>query len=118
MSEEVGICGKIRNVRQASMALSGRGDGSLAIKMSCPAHSRPDAFILFGLVPTSIETQNDDVGDRIDALRAFQSDIERFAFLLDLRDSNPSLFDAVCRRDNTMMLMFVKFVEFNLLTTD
>jgi malate dehydrogenase (oxaloacetate-decarboxylating) len=54
-----------------------------------------DAFSLHGLLPPTIGTLEEQVSRRLQALRAFESDIERYAFLRDLQDTNETLFFAL-----------------------
>src|ERR1700761_1034327 len=54
-----------------------------------------DAFDLNGLLPPSVGTLNGQVGRRMRALREFATDLERYAFLRELQDTNETLFYAL-----------------------
>ncbi|WP_158807864.1 NAD-dependent malic enzyme [Beijerinckia sp. L45] len=54
-----------------------------------------DVFDLHGLLPPTIGTLNEQVARRLQALRGFETDIERYAFLRDLQDTNATLFFAL-----------------------
>jgi malate dehydrogenase (oxaloacetate-decarboxylating) len=51
-----------------------------------------DLFHLHGLLPPSIGTIEEQAIRRINVLRAFETDFERYAFLRDLQDTNETLF--------------------------
>jgi malate dehydrogenase (oxaloacetate-decarboxylating) len=52
-------------------------------------------FDLHGLLPPSIATLDEQVSRRLQALRGFETDIERYAFLRGLQDTNETLFYAL-----------------------
>ncbi|WP_144161145.1 NAD-dependent malic enzyme [Paraburkholderia sp. BCC1885] len=54
--------------------------------------SERDAFDLHGLLPPTIGTLEEQVSRRLQALRSFATDLERYAFLRDLQDTNETLF--------------------------
>src|SRR6201985_2289775 len=54
-----------------------------------------EAFDLHGLLPPSILTLDEQVSRRLQALRGFETDIERYAFLRELQDTNETLFYAL-----------------------
>jgi malate dehydrogenase (oxaloacetate-decarboxylating) len=54
-----------------------------------------DAFDLHGLLPPNIGTLDEQVSRRLQALRELPTDIERYAFLRDLQDTNETLFYAL-----------------------
>src|ERR1700722_17957019 len=54
-----------------------------------------DAFDLHGLLPPSVSTLDEQVSRRLQALRGFETDLERYAFLRDLQDTNETLFFAL-----------------------
>ena len=54
-----------------------------------------DAFDLHGLLPPTIGTLEEQVSRRLQALRSFANDLERYAFLRDLQDTNETLFFAL-----------------------
>ena len=53
------------------------------------------AFRLHGLLPPHVGTLEEQVERRLKALRAFETDFERYAFLRELQDSDETLFYAV-----------------------
>lgn len=54
-----------------------------------------DLFSLHGLLPPHVGTLAQQVDRRLSVLRAFRQDINRYAFLRDLQDSNETLFFAL-----------------------
>ena len=54
-----------------------------------------DAFDLHGLLPPNVLTLHEQVARRLQALRGFETDLERYAFLRELQDSNETLFYAL-----------------------
>ena len=52
-------------------------------------------FELHGLLPPTVATLDQQVGRRLAALRGFVTDLERYAFLRDLQDTNETLFHAL-----------------------
>ena len=54
-----------------------------------------DAFGLHGLLPPHIGTLEEQVSRRLQVLRRFASDLERYAFLRELHDNNETLFFAL-----------------------
>jgi malate dehydrogenase (oxaloacetate-decarboxylating) len=54
-----------------------------------------DAFDLHGLLPPRIGTLEEQASRRLQVLRSFETDLERYAFLRDLQDTNETLFYAV-----------------------
>src|SRR5580698_8613262 len=54
-----------------------------------------DTFRLHGLLPPHIGTLEEQVARRLKALRAFETDFERYAFLRELQDTNETLFYAL-----------------------
>src|SRR5258707_8751624 len=54
-----------------------------------------NAFELHGLLPPNIGTLDEQVWRRMQVLRSFETDIERYAFLRELQDTNETLFYAV-----------------------
>ena len=51
-----------------------------------------DLFDLHGLLPPNIGTLEEQVSRRLQVLRSFATDLERYAFLRELQDSNETLF--------------------------
>jgi malate dehydrogenase (oxaloacetate-decarboxylating) len=66
-----------------------------------------DAFGLNGLLPPSIGTLNGQVRRRMQALQEFGSDLERYAFLRELQDTNETLFYALLDADLSAMMPLV-----------
>ncbi|MCA6121770.1 NAD-dependent malic enzyme [Bradyrhizobium sp. WSM 1704] len=54
-----------------------------------------EAFDLHGLLPPNVATLDEQVSRRLQALRGFESDLERYAFLRELQDTNETLFYAL-----------------------
>ena len=54
-----------------------------------------DAFDLHGLLPPNIATLAEQVSRRLQVLRGFETDLERYAFLRELQDANETLFYAL-----------------------
>jgi malate dehydrogenase (oxaloacetate-decarboxylating) len=57
--------------------------------------SERDTFGLHGLLPPTIGTLEEQVSRRLQALRGFATELERYAFLRDLQDTNETLFFAL-----------------------
>ncbi|MGI8526286.1 MAG: NAD-dependent malic enzyme [Pseudolabrys sp.] len=66
-----------------------------------------DAFGLHGLLPPLVASIDDQVMRRLEALRGFSSDLERYAFLRDLQDTNETLFYALLSRNIEELLPIV-----------
>ena len=56
-----------------------------------------NAFGLHGLLPPTIVSIDEQIGRRLQAFREFSTDLERYAFLRDLQDTNETLFYAHAR---------------------
>jgi malate dehydrogenase (oxaloacetate-decarboxylating) len=54
-----------------------------------------DTFGLHGLLPPTIGMLDEQVSRRLQALRSLSTDLERYAFLRDLQDTNETLFFAL-----------------------
>jgi malate dehydrogenase (oxaloacetate-decarboxylating) len=54
-----------------------------------------DAFDLHGLLPPNVATLDEQVSRRLLALRGYETDIERYAVLRELQDTNETLFYAL-----------------------
>ncbi len=57
--------------------------------------SERDAFRLHGLLPPHVGTLASQAARRLKALRAYQTNFERYAFLRELQDTNETLFYAL-----------------------
>jgi len=66
-----------------------------------------DVFGLHGLLPPHIGSLDEQVARRLTALRAFESDFERYAFLRELQDTNATLFYALLVRNIEELLPLV-----------
>ncbi|MEW6453491.1 MAG: NAD-dependent malic enzyme [Pseudomonadota bacterium] len=64
-------------------------------------------FELHGLLPPTIATLDQQVSRRLEALRGFGTDLERYAFLRDLQDTNETLFHALLARNIEELLPIV-----------
>jgi malate dehydrogenase (oxaloacetate-decarboxylating) len=54
-----------------------------------------ETFDLHGLLPPNVATLDEQVSRRLQALRGFETDLERYAFLRELQDTNETLFYAL-----------------------
>ena len=68
---------------------------SLLNKGTAFSESERDTFELHGLLPPSVASIEEQVGRRLQALREFANDLERYAFLRELQDSNETLYYAL-----------------------
>lgn len=59
------------------------------------SESERDAFDLHGLLPPSVVSIEEQVARRLQALRKFSTDLERYAFLRELQDTNETLHYAL-----------------------
>ncbi len=66
-----------------------------------------DAFDLNGLLPPAIGDMEGQVDRRMRVLRAFATDLERYAFLRELQDTNETLFYALLEADLEGMMPLV-----------
>jgi malate dehydrogenase (oxaloacetate-decarboxylating) len=57
--------------------------------------SERDEFDLHGLLPPNVATLDEQVSRRLQALRAYETDLERYAVLRELQDTNETLFYAL-----------------------
>jgi len=71
-----------------------------------PASAKLDAFVLLGLVPPFADTWEEQVACRRGILHNFQTDMERYVFLLDLKATNYPLFDAILEQDDDLVIIF------------
>ena len=63
-----------------------------------------DEFELHGLLPPRVATLDEQVSRRLQVLRGFATDIERYAFLRELQDTNETVFYALITRNLEEML--------------
>lgn len=66
-----------------------------------------DAFGLHGLLPPRVTTIGEQIGRRLQAFRDFATDLERYAFLRDLQDTNETLFFAMLEQNLEELLPIV-----------
>jgi len=66
-----------------------------------------DIFHLHGLLPPHVGSLEEQVARRLKALRAFETDFERYSYLRDLQDTNETLFYALLVRNLEEMLPLV-----------
>jgi malate dehydrogenase (oxaloacetate-decarboxylating) len=66
-----------------------------------------EIFHLHGLLPPHVGTLDEQVTRRLRALRAFESEFDRYAFLRDLQDMNETLFYALLVRNLEELLPLV-----------
>jgi hypothetical protein len=80
----------------ATMALSGYELlAPLFNKGTAFSETEREAFDLHGLLPPNVTTLDEQVSRRLQALRGFETDLERYAFLRELQDTNETLFYAL-----------------------
>jgi malate dehydrogenase (oxaloacetate-decarboxylating) len=58
-----------------------------------------DEFELHGLLPSRVASLDEQVSRRLQALRGFSNDLERYAFLRELQDTNETVFYALLTRN-------------------
>jgi malate dehydrogenase (oxaloacetate-decarboxylating) len=61
--------------------------------------SERDSFELHGLLPSRVASLDEQVSRRLQALRGFSTDLERYAFLRELQDTNETVFYALLTRN-------------------
>ncbi len=66
-----------------------------------------DTFGLHGLLPPTVATIDEQVSRRLLAFREFSTDLERYAFLRDLQDTNETLFYALLAQNIEELLPVV-----------
>ena len=66
-----------------------------------------DAFGLHGLLPPHVGALDEQVARRLQALQAFETDLERYDFLRDMQDNNETAFYALLTREIEQMLPLV-----------
>jgi len=71
-----------------------------------------DAFDLHGLLPPHIGALDEQIARRLRLLRGFATDLERYAFLRELQDTNETLFYAliVANLEETLPLVYTPTV--------
>ncbi|HEY2541375.1 MAG TPA: oxaloacetate-decarboxylating malate dehydrogenase, partial [Stellaceae bacterium] len=96
-------CGVLRTKRTGWELLS----DPLLNKGTAFTEAERDAFGLHGLLPLHIGTLDEQVSRRITVLRRFANDIERYAFLRELHDTNETLFFALLEQHIEELLPLV-----------
>src|SRR6478735_2376151 len=66
-----------------------------------------DVFELHGLLPPRVATLDEQVSRRLQVLRSFATDIERYAFLRELQDTNETVFFALLTQNIEELLPIV-----------
>src|SRR5215510_9941055 len=66
-----------------------------------------DEFGLHGLLPPRVASLDEQVSRRLQALRGFATDLERYAFMRDLQDTNETVFYALLTRNIEELLPIV-----------
>jgi len=66
-----------------------------------------EAFGLHGLLPPMVAGIDEQLKRRLEALRGFSTDLERYAFLRDLQDTNETLFYALLAQNIEELLPIV-----------
>src|SRR5450631_76373 len=69
--------------------------------------SERDIFRLHGLLPPHVGTLDQQVQRRLNALRGYTTDFDRYAFLRDLQDVNETLFYALLVQHSEELLPLV-----------
>ena len=65
------------------------------------------AFALHGLLPPHVSTLDEQVDRALQAVRTFETTLERYLFLTDLQDSNETLFYALLTRNLAELLPLI-----------
>ncbi|HWY14743.1 MAG TPA: NAD-dependent malic enzyme [Rhizomicrobium sp.] len=66
-----------------------------------------DMFGLHGLLPPHVGSLDEQISRRLNAIRSFETDLERYAFLRELQDTNETLFYALLVRHIEELLPIV-----------
>ena len=66
-----------------------------------------DEFELHGLLPPRVATLDEQVSRRLQVLRGFATDLERYSFLRELQDTNETVFFALLTRNIEELLPIV-----------
>ena len=64
-------------------------------------------FLLHGLLPPTVVSIEEQAGRRLQAFREFHTDLERYAFLRDLQDTNETLYYALLGKNVEELLPIV-----------
>jgi malate dehydrogenase (oxaloacetate-decarboxylating) len=80
---------------------------SLLNKGTAFSEQERDEFELHGLLPPRVATLDEQVSRRLQALRGFATDLERYAFLRELQDTNETVYYALLTRNIEELLPIV-----------
>src|SRR5882757_1199255 len=80
---------------------------SLLNKGTAFSEQERDEFGLHGLLPPRVATLGEQVSRRLQALRGFATDLERYSFLRDLQDTNETVYYALLTRNIEELLPIV-----------
>ena len=93
---------KLLEARTCSRSAFLAADWSIA-----SAETERDAVDLHGLLPPNIGVLDEQLSRRLQVLRSFKTDLERYTFLSGLHDANETLFFALLVRNIEEMLPIV-----------
>jgi malate dehydrogenase (oxaloacetate-decarboxylating) len=96
--EEMNANGRLSEVVTPLSGYQLLGDSFLNKGTAFSERERDD-FELHGLLPPRVATLDEQVSRRLQVLRGFTSDIERYAFLRELQDTNETVFYALVTRN-------------------
>lgn len=80
---------------------------SLLNKGTAFSEQERDEFELHGLLPPRVATLGEQVSRRLQVLRGFATDLERYSFLRELQDTNETVFFALLTRNIEELLPIV-----------
>ena len=80
---------------------------SLLNKGTAFTEQERDEFELHGLLPPRVATLDEQVSRRLQVLRGFATDLERYSFLRELQDTNETVFFALLTRNIEELLPIV-----------
>jgi malate dehydrogenase (oxaloacetate-decarboxylating) len=80
---------------------------SLLNKGTAFSERERDEFELHGLLPPRVATLDEQVSRRLQALRGFATDLERYSFLRELQDTNETVYYALLTRNIEELLPIV-----------
>src|SRR6185436_6128459 len=72
---------------------------SLLNKGTAFSETERDEFGLHGLLPPRVATLDEQVSRRLQVLRGFATDLERYSFLRELQDTNETVYYALLTRN-------------------
>src|SRR3954463_2754803 len=80
---------------------------SLLNKGTAFTEQERDEFELHGLLPSRVASLDEQVSRRLQALRGFSTDLERYAFMRELQDTNETVFYALLTQNIEELLPIV-----------